>query len=351
MIIITATCADHLYKTKVMARSAKHSMPEAKVVTCLIETKMSPLDPDDITNRSIPRTPEAWLSDLRMSNAAKDFQYFDEVVLAKNLGIVNFNKLIFKYNPLEACCIMKYYTMLYAMNKYKDEDKFVYLDSDMKVFGPFDELMEGLEKHSVVLTPHRVDPDPWEHFLKDGTFNGGCFAVKRTADGMSFIHWMTSRLNNYCYIDEERGLFVDQKWLNLAPVYFDVHILRHPGYNLAGWNLHESERKLLNNIGGIYRVKDKPLRLIHFSGINIFFENVINAWFPDKKHPLFHLRDEYVNEWEEMGRSSLIDLPWSYNFFHSGEGIIMETRLRFKDNPGLLDKFADPFAMSNGAFL
>jgi hypothetical protein len=143
----------------------------------------------------------------------------------------------------------------------------------------------------------------------------------------------------------------DQKFLNLAPAYFDVHILRHPGYNLAGWKLHESERKQMNTLGGIYRVKDKPLRLIHFSGINIFFERVIGDWFPDRKHPLFHLRDEYVNEWEEIGRSALIDLPWSYNFFHSGEGITMETRLKCKQNPDLARKYDNPFAMSNGAFL
>lgn len=349
MIMITTTCADHLYKAKVMARSVKVHMPHARIIACLIEKDLKMFESG--ANRPLPRTPEAWLSDLRMSNATKDFQYFDEVVLAKDLGIPNFHKLMFKHNALEASCIMKYHTMIYAMKHYKDEDKFVYLDSDMKVFGPFEEISEALDKHALVFTPHRVDPDPWEHFLKDGTFNGGCFALKRSEDSDKFLRWMTSRLERYCYIDEKQGMFVDQKWLNLAPAYFDAYILKHPGYNLAGWNLHESERKLLNVIGGVYRVKDKPLRLIHFSGINIFFEHVISDWFPDRKHPLFHLRDEYVNEWEEMGRSSLVDLPWTYDFFYSGESISMEARLKCKENPELLDKFTNPFAQSNAAFV
>jgi hypothetical protein len=349
MIIITTTCADHLYKAKVMAKSVKQHMPDAKVVTCLIENDLSPLGSPS-TNQTGPRTLEAWLSDLRISSVTKDFQHFDDVVLAKDLGIDNFHKLLFKYNALEVSCIMKYYMMLYVMNKYENEDQFVYLDSDMKVFGPFDELKENLGKHAVVLTPHRVDPDPWEHFLKDGTFNGGCFAVRRSPDADQFLRWMTNRLTDYCYIDEKEGLFVDQKWLNLAPAYFDVYILRHPGYNLAGWNLHETERKLLNMVGGIYRVKDKPLRLIHFSGINIFFERVINDWFPDRNHPLFALRDEYVKEWDEMGRSSLADLPWSYDYFKSGEGIATETRVKCRINPALLDSCENPFTLSNSAF-
>lgn len=345
MIIITTTSAGHLYKAKVMARSAKTYMPDAKIVTCLIEKELHPFD----TNASATSdTPEGQAADLRRSTLLKGFEYFDEVVLAKNMGIPNFDKLAFKHSALEFSCILKYYTMIYAMKKYPNEKYFVYLDSDMKVYGPFVEVMSGFENNSIVLTPHRVDPDPWEHFLKDGTFNGGFFAVKRTEDGEKFLNWMTSRLSVKNYIDEEQGLFVDQKWLNLAPAYFDVHILRHHGYNLAGWNLHEPERKQINNIGGAYRVKDKYLRLIHFSGIGIFLERVINDWFPtNKTHPLFSLLDEYKNEWDEMGRSAIKNLPWSYDFFESGERITSETRGKIKYQPELLDRHPNPFAKSN----
>lgn len=349
MIIITTTSAGHLYKAKVMAKSAKTHMPDAKVVTCLVEKKMHPFE--NTPKTSVSRTPEGQVADLRRSKLLKGFEYFDEVVLAKDMGIRNFHKLAFKHSALEISCLLKYYTMIYAMKKYPDEDHFVYLDSDMKVYGPFVEIMRGLEHQSIILTPHRIDPDPWEHFLKDGTFNGGCFAVKRSEDSENFLQWMTSRLNEKNYIDEQQGLFVDQKWLNLAPAYFDVHILRHPGYNLAGWNLHEPDRKQLNNIGGVYRAKDKLLRLVHYSGIGIFFERVLNDWFPkNKTHPLFSLLDEYKKEWEEMGVDVIKNLPWSYDFFGSGERISAETRGKIKYQPELLDRFPNPFAMSNKDF-
>lgn len=350
MIIVTTTSAALLYKAKVMARSVKTYMPDAKVVTCLIERELYPFETENGT-KPFANTPEGQVADLRRSLLRKGFENFDEVVLAKNMDVPDFDKLAFKHSALELSCLLKYYTMIYAMKKYPHEKYFVYLDSDMKVYGPFSEVLNAFEKHSIVLTPHRVEPDPWEHFLKDGTFNGGFFAVKRSEDGEKFLDWMTSRLRVKNYIDAEQGLFVDQKWLNLAPAYFDVHSLRHHGYNIAGWNLHESERKQISNIGGVYRVKDKYLRLIHFSGIGIFLERVLNDWFPtNKTHPLFLFLDEYKREWEEMGRDVIKDIAWSYDFFQSGERISLETRGKIKYQPELLDRFIDPFVMSNHHF-
>lgn len=346
MIIVTTTSAGNLYKAKVMAKSAKTHMPEVKVVTCVIEKTLDLFETDKTSQKNIQQ-----ITELRKASFYKGFNYFDEVVLAKDMGIPHFEKLAFKHSVLELSCIMKYYTMEYAMEKYPDEDIFVYLDSDMMVYGSFIEILQKLQNFNIVLTPHRIDPDPWEHFLKDGTFNGGFFALKRSIDGENFLKWMISRLNVKNYIDEEQGLFVDQKWFNLAPAYFHVAILRHPGYNLAGWNLHESERKMIAKIGGVFRVKDQFLRLIHFSGIGIFFEKVLNDWFPtNKNHPLFTLLEEYMGEWEEMGIGVIKNTPWSYDFYYSGERISAEVRGKIKYNPHLLDQYLDPFAMSNQDF-
>jgi hypothetical protein len=56
--------------------------------------------------------------------------------------------------------------------------------------------------------------------------------------------------------------FTDQKWINLAPAYFECTILKDPGLNLAPWNLDERPLKFQENI--LY-TKDVRLRLIHFS--------------------------------------------------------------------------------------
>ncbi len=65
------------------------------------------------------------------------------------------------------------------------------------------------------------------------------------------------------------GLFVDQKWMNLAPGLFEhIAILRHAGCNMAYWNLHE--RVLTEDAGG-YLVQGangaEQLNFFHFSGV------------------------------------------------------------------------------------
>lgn len=347
MIIVTTSSAGNLYKAKVMAKSAKTHMPDVKIVTCVVERTLDLFEAD----KDSPHKNMKHITALRKASFFKGTNYFNELVLAKDMDIPDFEKLAFKHSVLELSCLLKYYTMKYAMEKYQDEQIFVYLDTDMMVYGPFVEVQQKLNSFNIVLTPHRIDPDPWEHFLKDGTFNGGFFAVKRSYDGENFLNWMISRLKEKNYIDEEQGLFVDQKWFNLAPAYFKLDILRHPGYNLAGWNLHEPERKMIAKIGGAYRVKNQFLRLIHFSGIGIFFERVLNDWFPtNKNHPLFTLLEEYMKEWEDMGAGVIKSIPWSYDFYHSGERISSEVRGKIKYNPHLLDRYPDPFAMSNKDF-
>ena len=70
------------------------------------------------------------------------------------------------------------------------------------------------------------------------------------------------------------GLFVDQKWMNLAPGLFPhVQILRHPGCNMAYWNLHERRvttypaRTLTGSAEAPTVNNTVPLCFFHFSGI------------------------------------------------------------------------------------
>jgi hypothetical protein len=63
----------------------------------------------------------------------------------------------------------------------------------------------------------------------------------------------------------EKGMFVDQLWVNFAPLYYeDVFVSRHLGLNVAYWNLHE---RVISNDNEPYEINQKyPLVFFHFSG-------------------------------------------------------------------------------------
>ena len=70
-----------------------------------------------------------------------------------------------------------------------------------------------------------------------------------------------------CYVDLKHGMFVDQKWLNLAPIFFkQVELLNHPGCNTAYWNLHE---RVVSKKGEKFFVNEQPLLFYHYSGYSM----------------------------------------------------------------------------------
>ena len=70
-----------------------------------------------------------------------------------------------------------------------------------------------------------------------------------------------------CVIDPAAGLYLDQRWADLFPALIDrTRILRHPGYDVAYWNL---EQRRLRHLDGRWLVNGVPLRTFYFSGIGV----------------------------------------------------------------------------------
>ena len=67
----------------------------------------------------------------------------------------------------------------------------------------------------------------------------------------------------------------DQSWLNFVPLFFKgVGIIKHPGCNVAYWNLHERN---IEEKGNSYFVnKEFPLLFFHFSGYSINHPGLIS---------------------------------------------------------------------------
>jgi hypothetical protein len=328
MIFCSIACTNHVAKSIVMAESIKQHMPYARLILCLVEE----------TKNYLPN----------------EISIFDEVLLAKDLGIANFYRFIFKSNIYEAACSLKGYLLKFLLEKYPLEKSFVYIDSDTKLYSSLEEIEDVLAKKNIILTPHHLEPYTLlqdiikieKHQLRVGIFNMGFLAIRRSDEAIRFLDWWNFRLEEFCYIDFGEGLFLDQKWMDLAPGYFDVYILRHPGYNVGNWNI--ANRKIYFKNSTFYINKEK-LRFFHFSGLNDWLNKYILEYFPNKAEAIYHLRDSYIWELDSKGEKELQKIPWSYDYFYNGEKILEQSRKKFRQSKEyfLID---NPFLKNNQAF-
>jgi catechol 2,3-dioxygenase-like lactoylglutathione lyase family enzyme len=153
-----------------------------------------------------------------------------------------------------------------------DLDNLIYLDPDIFVYAPLTPVFEALQAFDAVLTPHITTPvfdgkSPSEQdHLYNGTYNLGFFAVRRGQQGSALLSWWERRCLDVGFSEGRAGLFVDQKWMNLAPGLFEnIATLRHLGCNMAYWNLHE--RILSSGPAGYVVNHAEPLCFFHFSGV------------------------------------------------------------------------------------
>src|SRR5205085_279856 len=107
--------------------------------------------------------------------------------------------------------------------------KAIYIDPDIAIFHPLDNIVKLLDDHSIVLTPHQTEPDATPNAVRDnemnslkyGVYNLGFVAARNDAAGRKFADWWARRLYLACFDDVPNGIFTDQKWCDLVPSLFD----------------------------------------------------------------------------------------------------------------------------------
>lgn len=146
--------------------------------------------------------------------------------------------------------------------------KVIYTDNDIAFFSDFAFLFDELETHSVLLTPHRylADPEKNQNWLeanfKVGLYNAGFIGVNKNA--VDVMEWWAKCCYYRCEKNAFRGLFDDQKYLDLVPVIQPAtKVLNHKGCNVAEWNIHNSQRTFVGN--KILIDNNWPIVFMHFN--------------------------------------------------------------------------------------
>ena len=148
-------------------------------------------------------------------------------------------------------------------------DQVFYLDCDLHFFASFDFLSDDLDGNGVLLTPHwrasnpQMDEFNFSVLQTSGLFNAGFVGVSR--HGRQAMEWWATVCAYKCKKASNEGLFVDQAYLDLLPVYFDnIKIEKHRGCNVANWNQIECERIVSEN--GQVKIKGCfEIVFIHFT--------------------------------------------------------------------------------------
>jgi glycosyltransferase involved in cell wall biosynthesis len=269
-----------------------------------------------------------------------------EVILARDLPLPELESFCFRYDITELCTAIKPYAILELFRR--NFDGCIYLDPDVAVYGPLDEACEALSgAGQAALTPHRLTPGTaagWPQdrdLLKVGAYNLGFLAVRRTPKVVEIIEWWAKQLERDCLIALESGLFVDQKWIDLWPSFCaGTAILRHPGYNVAYWNL--GERKIERSGRG-HLVNGAPLVFFHFSGVMPHRPEVLSRF-----HDSFTatnigdaalLLQSYIAELFDSGHAQLEKIPCRYSVFENGVPIPALARSFFRLDEA---RFPDP---------
>jgi hypothetical protein len=327
MHIFTSITANYLPKAAALAHSIKRLHPEA-VFHLVLSDRM----PECSSEITAP---------------------FDSIISIDELPIDGLPSWIFKHRVVELCTAVKGMAFQHITARFGAE-RIYYFDPDIVVFGRLDHLEETLKRHSILLTPHMLVPetdvqaiyDNETCCLRHGVYNLGFLAVRMSGQGRQFIDWWADRLKRLCYDDVPAGLFTDQRWVDLAPAFFDdIAILREPEYNVATWNL--THRVATGRAPYSIEINGRPLRFYHFSGFDNGAQKNMLDRYGAKSPVLYDLRDWYIARCEELGQSTLGKIGCIYSTYRDGQKILDDHRIKYRQSLGVMRAFPDPFDTSD----
>lgn len=327
MDYFTSITANYLPKARALAKSVKEHVPGSRFHLMLSDDLPASVNPAD--------------------------EPFDSIIGLDDLGIPYLDAWVFKHTVVELCTAVKGAAFLQIM-EHHGAQKVVYLDPDVLVLADLAPLSVMLDSHSVLLTPHQVVPETESGAildneicsLKHGIYNIGFLAVCADDEGLRFLCWWRDRLLDYCYDDIPNGLFTDQRWVDLAPAFFEgVHIVRDKVYNVATWNL--THRHVEQSPDGRLTVDGEPVRFYHFSGFDSGDQGIMLSKYAPSGSPLFELRRAYIQQMKDEGQENLGNLPCKFSCFSNGQPILKEHRVLYRLRGDLQKAFPHPAVVND----
>jgi hypothetical protein len=258
---------DHRYLARglTMIRSLRRHEPEAEVwVLCL----------NQAAHRGLSRLNEPGVRLLALEEIEAD----DEALLrAKGDG----RSLIEYYFTLTASLVR------YVMSR-AGAGIVTYLDSDLYFFTSPQPIYDEMGDASVLIIPHGFVA-AMRHLERFGRYNVGWVSFRNDVSGKACLEWWRDRSNEWCsdVVDDAGGRYCEQRYLDrFAENFSGVHVLAHPGANLAPWNVAAHRLSLAD---GRVQVDGAPLLFFHFHGLKRIGEQRFYAIHWEYRGPMTEL--------------------------------------------------------------
>lgn len=325
-VAFTSAALNYLPKVRKLCSSIKRFHPEFEVVLALADQRS-----DTVDLREEP---------------------IDRVIALEEIGIPDRLRWTFFHSIVELATAIKPFVLVETLKR-PDVDRVIYFDPDMVLFSRLDDMLEQLDQSSIVLTPHLTTPESTLEAIRDneiaalkhGVYNLGFLGVRQVPEGRRFAQWWADRIYHFCVADIPNGLFTDQRWIDLAPAFFDgVGILKSPRFNVATWNL--SQRQLAGSRFAGFRVDDEPLGFYHFTGFDSGAHQIMATKNAPDNAAVQSLVDWYSEEARFDHDEPVAKVPWAYGRYSDGTAIPLEHRRIYRSRPDLQQAFDDPFESS-----
>lgn len=281
-----------------------------------------------------------------------------ETVFPDDLALEDMAGFRFQYNELEFSYALTPHLLEHVLER--GFDGVVFLKQETLVLGSLAPEFAKLDRHSVLLTPHLLEPPGGEgaletelNVLRAGVFNGGFVAFNATAEAHCVLEWWKKKTKRGCFREVEEGVHFEQRWLDFVPsLAIGHHVLRDPGMNVGHWNLAERRIRVQD---GLVTAMGRPCRVFRFSGYQFEDPQMVTRYNPhmtvESTGEAAKVFESYQAMLEAAGHRLCQKLSYGYGTFDNGEPISDAARRAFHNLGDDARRFGNPFeAGGEGSF-
>lgn len=261
-----------------------------------------------------------------------------DVVPVKALGLPSGEDFLFDCDLPELLCASLPWIFEHLFSR--GHDFVVFIAPPIRLYRSLDASLLLLETSAdVVVTPHFISPVQGEVSLSSkrqpipDTCSPDFFAIRRSDNTRQFLHWW-------------RQGPIESRWLELLPALCDrVVFLRHPGYNVAPWNVRE--RRIRVGPDGRLRALDQELVFFNFGDFSPEdpLRLMASPSFRVSDPTILQLAIDYSKDLQAFGSDWYTHQPYVFGMFSDGGFVTSAERRQYRRVSSLRTACGgDPFA-------